>query len=578
MEGGGVFLPTAGPIQPPQGPPVTPLGVARPPPMIAGHKASAVSSGAAAHTATKVQPPALDAAATAGVAATKGGGTAPHAALPQHIPPSDRTIAFDAVRAEAKKPEYEAPGQQTPAEILAQDYVEDVVADMCGEPRQYAHMTVRVGLHSYMVEQRGDKMRVLGHNANEPEVMAEVLKKVEKKEAKNAQNGQRIFDPATLAACMTNVKDPAKVRGIKPDEVLGAIEIGRQALYQSQFVDALHNVVDNPEKYVETEFGRFRGIKPHEKGPGFVSTMKAFKQNPKKHVQTAFARWKTSHVAKRQLAKDSPGVPQDPIVPEDVHEAFEIIIHDVYQRLTEQEAPQQTAEVTPSDQLAADEDTVTDLAATPPGTPPQPAAAPHIAPIDTKKIEGIASGGVVRFYKADADPTSRMSITECFGNYHVLENGRTVFGCLTTEGAFLSRKYGIPEDAPDNPFRTATEYTNPSLAELNHQFKTAKRTVAGWVQQSVTEGLANQGPNVQAMYAVLKEKYKPGTPEYDALIATGNATLVEETPVVGRDIYWATDPGGEGVNMLGQLLMQIRGELQPGLRQHVIKPGIQQWY
>jgi predicted NAD-dependent protein-ADP-ribosyltransferase YbiA (DUF1768 family) len=182
-------------------------------------------------------------------------------------------------------------------------------------------------------------------------------------------------------------------------------------------------------------------------------------------------------------------------------------------------------------------------------------AAAHTGPaasttINVPKIVRQAAKGYVTFYKADVTPD-----TECFGNYHILEDGRRICGCVTSEGAFFSKKYGFPLNTTDpqrNPFINATEYSTPPLHELNRTYSQQGRTVAGW----------NQGGNVQAMLEVLKEKFTPGTPEHIALMATGNATLVEVTPKKGRDVFWATDPGGEGINMLGQLLMQIRGELR----------------
>jgi len=43
------------------------------------------------------------------------------------------------------------------------------------------------------------------------------------------------------------------------------------------------------------------------------------------------------------------------------------------------------------------------------------------------------------------------------------------------------------------------------------------------------------------------------------LLSTGDATLVEHT---AKDSYWADGGNGRGLNRLGQLLMQLRGEIR----------------
>ncbi|MBM7066149.1 NADAR family protein [Actibacterium sp. 188UL27-1] len=45
------------------------------------------------------------------------------------------------------------------------------------------------------------------------------------------------------------------------------------------------------------------------------------------------------------------------------------------------------------------------------------------------------------------------------------------------------------------------------------------------------------------------------------LCATGEAQIVENAPM---DSYWGCGPDGQGLNMLGKILMQVRAELQPG--------------
>lgn len=66
---------------------------------------------------------------------------------------------------------------------------------------------------------------------------------------------------------------------------------------------------------------------------------------------------------------------------------------------------------------------------------------------------------------------------------------------------------------------------------------------------------------VQAMRAVIADKFKAGTALSNALLATKNAYLVEHTPKKGRDNFWSDDWDGTGTNMLGQILMEQRQAL-----------------
>jgi hypothetical protein len=255
-----------------------------------------------------------------------------------------------------------------------------------------------------------------------------------------------------------------------------------------------------------------------------------------------------------------------------VRHSFAKIIHAHYQQITKKHNIPKPHGDNP---LAQDEDEIAELEEQP--TPP--AAAPP--PINEAAIRGIASHGPVRFYKASTFPD-----TECFGNYHVLEGGRRVFGCLTSEGAFLSKKYGFKEDDPLNPFRNATEYTSPSLPDLNTYYGDSSKKkvtgynlpphplgrpgpVEGWDPdhpKTVVDPTAPGGSrvvengNMEAMHSVLKKKFESGT-ERDALMATGSAELIEQTEIEGKDEVWATSPSGKGENRLGRLLMQVRAEL-----------------
>lgn len=63
----------------------------------------------------------------------------------------------------------------------------------------------------------------------------------------------------------------------------------------------------------------------------------------------------------------------------------------------------------------------------------------------------------------------------------------------------------------------------------------------------------------QVMYECCLAKFLQHTDLRQQLIATGEEELMEDSPV---DYYWGCGADGTGKNMLGQVLMQVRTELQ----------------
>jgi predicted NAD-dependent protein-ADP-ribosyltransferase YbiA (DUF1768 family) len=163
--------------------------------------------------------------------------------------------------------------------------------------------------------------------------------------------------------------------------------------------------------------------------------------------------------------------------------------------------------------------------------------------INIQAIELIAQrDGFVWFYKAPENP-----LTACFGNFFEVP-GR-IMGCKTAEGAFQLQKFIAPSPALVHEL---------SEADGDTAFKTGQTYQAR--QKTKQDWIINKG-NINAMRKVLEEKFKPGTELAKALLATGNAYLVEHTPKKGRDGFWADDFDGTGRNMLGILLMERRQAL-----------------
>lgn len=75
---------------------------------------------------------------------------------------------------------------------------------------------------------------------------------------------------------------------------------------------------------------------------------------------------------------------------------------------------------------------------------------------------------------------------------------------------------------------------------------------------------------VREMLQILRLKFTKGSEFADRLDQTGDANLVEGT--TWHDQFWGVckcpEHGGEGVNMLGQILMHIRSENRQGMTLH----------
>lgn len=64
---------------------------------------------------------------------------------------------------------------------------------------------------------------------------------------------------------------------------------------------------------------------------------------------------------------------------------------------------------------------------------------------------------------------------------------------------------------------------------------------------------------VNIMYEVVKAKFTQHEDLKEVLLSTGDATLIEDSPI---DYFWGCGADGSGKNMLGKVLMRLRKELQ----------------
>ncbi len=66
---------------------------------------------------------------------------------------------------------------------------------------------------------------------------------------------------------------------------------------------------------------------------------------------------------------------------------------------------------------------------------------------------------------------------------------------------------------------------------------------------------------VKVMTELTRAKVQQNEDVRACLRATGVKTLIENSPV---DDYWGSGPDGDGQNVMGKILMQVRGELFNG--------------
>lgn len=147
---------------------------------------------------------------------------------------------------------------------------------------------------------------------------------------------------------------------------------------------------------------------------------------------------------------------------------------------------------------------------------------------------------VINFYNP-SDPYGEFSN---FARFHVwLKKKRWP----TAEHYFQAQKFDIHE------YQEKIRYAkSPSLAaNLGRSRKQKLRRNWGAVK-------------VDVMREVIRAKFTQHDDLKELLLSTGDAKLVEHT---ANDAYWGDGGDGSGKNMLGIVLMEIRGELQGELRE-----------
>ena len=139
----------------------------------------------------------------------------------------------------------------------------------------------------------------------------------------------------------------------------------------------------------------------------------------------------------------------------------------------------------------------------------------------------------IYFYSAREEPYG------CFSNFS--KYGVTIDGVYykTTEHYFQAMKFEDPERQEE-----IRAVESPMEAKKLGQRRGCRED---W-----------EGVKDEVMLRALQAKFAQHEDLREQLVATGDARLVEDAP---RDYYWGIGRRGNGKNMLGELLMRVRGDL-----------------
>ncbi len=162
----------------------------------------------------------------------------------------------------------------------------------------------------------------------------------------------------------------------------------------------------------------------------------------------------------------------------------------------------------------------------------------HLACKKPNKQDAHSSQTVIKFYHKGQPGYE-------FTNFYTLKTPLLIDGKLwkTSEHYFQAMKFPHNKGLQDEIGLCATPGEAFKLAKENNSQKRDD-----W--ETVKEDI---------MLTALREKFKAGTDLAQVLLDTGNAHLIEDSPV---DYYWGIGAYRTGYNRLGVLLMRVRAELQ----------------
>mmetsp|Transcript_26013 Transcript_26013/g.57203 ORF Transcript_26013/g.57203 Transcript_26013/m.57203 type:complete len:433 (-) Transcript_26013:83-1381(-) len=130
----------------------------------------------------------------------------------------------------------------------------------------------------------------------------------------------------------------------------------------------------------------------------------------------------------------------------------------------------------------------------------------------------------------------------------------------TAEGAFQAMKF----------WPKAKQFSELAGGQV---FSLKKQLELGGVDRTYN----GRGNNWKAMLEVLRAKFRPGSRLAEALLATGEAFMLEHNSTVGRDQIWSNNHIGDGRNWLGLQLMLVRDELRLRTASITHRPSLCSW-
>lgn len=143
------------------------------------------------------------------------------------------------------------------------------------------------------------------------------------------------------------------------------------------------------------------------------------------------------------------------------------------------------------------------------------------------------------------------------------------FHLKTGDNGFLTNFYPLPRPLliDGREWFTTEHYfqaqkfitTDPVFAET---IRLCKRPYDAWRMAKSSDHVRRPDWDAikeDVMRFALRAKFEQNPELRELLLATGEARLVEHTPT---DSYWGNGAVGEGLNRLGELLMELRSELR----------------
>ncbi len=149
----------------------------------------------------------------------------------------------------------------------------------------------------------------------------------------------------------------------------------------------------------------------------------------------------------------------------------------------------------------------------------------------------------VWFYKQQENP-----LTAFLGNFHACPVSYMGFNFRCAEAAYQAAKFH-----PDRRMMQRFENLDGEAA-----FQSARTLTQSWTPVQRNQWQQN---SLRIMREVVHAKFSQNADLAELLLATGNAYLVEHTPVRGRDAFWGDDHNGTGLNWLGHIAMETRRTL-----------------